>query len=125
MISAIQGQAYLAAGDEKNINRGANEMLVYLDSMQQHNRLSYHSGNSPFYLGRGNGWMTSGMTELLKFLPKENLHFPRILEKYRKMRDTLKKFRNNKGLWNQLIDDEYSWTAASGSALFTYAILQV
>lgn len=123
MISAVQSQAYLASGKEKYINRAADQMVVYLDSMQQPNGLFYHAGGSPFYWCRGNGWMAAGMTELLKHLPETNPHYDLILEEYKKMMHTLKGYRNEEGLWNQLIDDDNAWTETSGSAMFTYAMI--
>jgi len=123
MITTIQSQAYLASKDEKYINRAAYEMTVYLDSIQQPNGLFYHASSAPFYWCRGNGWMASGMTDLLKYLPKNNPHRERILTQYRKMMNTLKEYQNPEGLWGQLVDDPSSWTETSGSAMFTYAMI--
>ena len=123
MITTIQSQAYLASKDEKYINRAAYEMTVYLDSIQQPNGLFYHAGNAPFYWCRGNGWMASGMTDLLKHLPKNNEYRERILAQYRKMMNTLREYRKEDGLWGQLVDDPASWTETSGSAMFTYAMI--
>lgn len=125
MITAIQSQAYLASKDRKYIDRAAYEMTVYLDSIQRPNGLFYHAKTAPFFWGRGNGWMAAGMTELLKNLPKDNKDRPRILKEYRKMMETLKKYRNKEGLWGQLVDEpEESWTETSGSAMFTYAMIE-
>ncbi len=123
MITTIQSQAYLASKDAKYIDRAAYEMTVYLDSIQQPNGLFYHAGNAPFYWCRGNGWMASGMTDLLKHLPANNLHRERILTQYRKMMETLRSYQNEEGLWGQLVDDSVSWTETSGSAMFTYAMI--
>lgn len=123
MITAIQSQAYLASGDKKYIDRAAHQMVAYLDSIQQPNGLFYHAGNAPFYWCRGNGWMAAGMTDLLKHLPKDNPNYERILSQYRKMMETLRKYRKEDGLWGQLVDDSLSWTETSGSAMFTYAMI--
>lgn len=123
MITTIQSQAYLASGDKKYIERAAYEMTLYLDSIQQPDGLFYHAGNAPFYWCRGNGWMAAGMTSLLEHLPKDNPHRERILAQYRKMMDTLRKYRKDDGLWGQLVDDPSSWTETSGSAMFTYAMI--
>ena len=72
MISLVQSQAYGVTGDEKYINRAAKEMVMYLDSLQKPNGLFYHAPSSPFFWGRGNGWMVAGMTELLRVLPATN-----------------------------------------------------
>jgi len=125
MITAIQSQAYLASKNRTYIDRAAYEMTVYLDSIQQPNGLFYHAKTAPFFWGRGNGWMAAGMTELLKNLPEDNKDRPGILKEYRKMMKTLKKYRNKEGLWGQLVDEpEESWTETSGSAMFTYAMIE-
>lgn len=123
MITAIQSQAYLATRDTKYIDRAAHEMTVYLDSLQRPNGLFYHNPIAPFFWSRGNGWMAVGMADLLTYLPENNSDRPKILEAYRKMMATLKSYRNEKGLWRQLIDQEDAWTETSGSAMFTYAML--
>ncbi len=63
------------------------------------------------------------MTDLLNYLPESNPNRARILQEYRKMMATLKSYRNEEGLWNQLIDDPDVWTETSGSAMFTYAMI--
>ncbi|MCD7935436.1 MAG: glycoside hydrolase family 88 protein [Tannerellaceae bacterium] len=123
MITTIQSQAFLASGDEKYINRAARQMTAYLDSIQRSNGLFYHAGEAPFYWCRGNGWMAAGMTDLLTYLPRENEQYDRILSQYRKMMNTLKEYCKEDGLWGQLVDDRNSWTETSGSAMFTYAMI--
>ena len=123
MITIIQSQAYKATGKQEYINRAAREMVVYLDSLQRPNGLFYHAPDVPFFWSRGNGWMASGMTELLRILPDNNPDRPRILKGYLKMMESLKSFQSEKGLWNQLIDEPTFWTETSGSAMFTYAMI--
>lgn len=123
MITAIQSQAYLATKDPKYIQRAAHEMTVYLDSLQRPNGLFYHNPIAPFFWSRGNGWMAVGMADLLTYLPENNPDRPKILLAYQKMMATLKSYRNDKGLWRQLIDQEDAWTETSGSAMFTYAMI--
>ncbi|MGS2738220.1 glycoside hydrolase family 88/105 protein [Sinomicrobium sp. M5D2P17] len=123
MISAVQSQAYLASNDQKYLDRAAYEMTVYLDSIQQPNGLFHHAGKSPFFWCRGNGWMASGMTEVLKLLPSGHPHRLSILAAYKRMMTTLKSLQNAEGLWGQLIDEKEIWTETSGSAMFTYAMI--
>ena len=72
MITILQVQAYRATGDTKYLDRAANEMVAYLDKLQQPNGLFYHAPDAPFFWGRGNGWVAAGMTELLRSLPKNH-----------------------------------------------------
>jgi len=124
MISVIQAQAFRATGQNKYLDRAAHEMVAYLDKIQQPNGLFYHAESSPFFWGRGNGWMAAGMTELLSDLPEDNIDKPRILKEYVKMMQTLKIYQNKDGLWNQLIDEPNSWSETSSTAMFTYAMVK-
>lgn len=123
MITAIQAQAYRVTKNMKYIDRSANEMLVYLDSIQRPNGLFYHSPEAPFVWARGNGWMAVGMTELLRILPENNIDRPVIMKAYKKMMATLKSYQDENGMWKQLVDDSTMWQETSGSAMFTYAMI--
>ena len=83
-----------------------------------------HAPDVPYYWGRGDGWMAVGLTEVLKALPKDSPYYKRIMKGYRKMMKSLLKYRNDEGLWNQLIDQPDFWTETSGSAMFTYAFIR-
>lgn len=124
MISAIQSQAFLVTKERKYIDRAAAGMVAYLDKIQQPNGLFHHAQDAPFFWGRGNGWMAAGMTELLGLLPEDNPDRERILEAYRRMMDTLKRYQKEDGLWGQLVDDPDTWTETSGSAMFIYAMIK-
>lgn len=123
MITIVQVEAFRATGETAYYERAAKEMTLYLDSLQRPNGLFYHAPDVPYFWGRGNGWVAAGMTELLKVLPKSNRHYPTILSRYRKMMESLKKYQNEEGLWYQLIDKDDCWTETSGSAMFTYAMI--
>ena len=69
MLTILELQAYRATGDSKYLDRAANEMVAYLDKLQQPNGLFYHAPDVPFFWGRGDGWVAAGMTEMLRSLP--------------------------------------------------------
>jgi unsaturated rhamnogalacturonyl hydrolase len=123
MITALQTQAYRATGDRKYLERAAKEMVMYLDSLQQPNGLFYHAPDVPFYWGRGNGWMASGISILLKELNHDHPLRTRILEGYTKMMATLLKYQDAGGMWHQLIDKPDAWQETSCSAMFTFAFI--
>ena len=124
MITIVQTRAYKVTKDKKYIDRAAKEMVMYLDELQRPNGLFYHAPDVPYYWGRGNGWMAAGMAELLQCLPKKHKDRARIMEGYLKMMESLKKYQNPEGLWNQLIDKSDCWTETSGSAMFTFAFIK-
>jgi unsaturated rhamnogalacturonyl hydrolase len=124
MITTVQTQAYLATGDKKYLDRAAREMVLYLDSIQQPSGLFYHAPDAHFYWSRGNGWMAVGMSDMLKYLPESSTYYQPILNGYKRMMSSLKRHQGKNGLWHQLIDDPSFWDETSGSAMFTYAMIQ-
>ena len=121
MIPAVQVQAYRATGDAKYLDHAALAMSAYLDKLQQPNGLFFHGTNSPFFWGRGNGWVAVGMTELLRSLPADHPRRARIMEGYRKMMAALLKYQGEDGLWRQLIDRLEAWPETSSTGMFTFA----
>jgi len=123
MITAVQVQAYRATKDRKYIDRAALTMAAYLDKMQEPNGLFFHAADSPFYWGRGNGWVAAGMAELLRSLPKNHPRRARILKGYRAMMASLLKYQNADGLWRQLVDHPEVWAETSSTGMFTFAMV--
>lgn len=71
---------------------------------------------------RGNGWAIWAMTEVLTLLPRDHVHFPKILFLYRRHLEALKQYQNDEGTWHNILDDEQTEKEASGTAIFTMAI---
>jgi len=123
MIMAIQVQAYRATGDRKYVDRAAVTMAAYLDKLQQSNGLFFHAPDSPFYWGRGNGWVAVGLAELLLSLPKNHPKRARIVAGYKQMMASLLKFQGDDGMWRQLMDHPESWVESSASGMFTFSLV--
>lgn len=123
MITALQVQAHRVTGDARYLDRAANEMAVYLDRLQQPNGLFFHAPDTPFFWGRGNGWMAAGMTELLRSLPESHSRRARVLDAYRKMMATLLAHQAPDGMWRQLVDRPESWPETSSTGMFTFAFV--
>jgi len=123
MITAVQSQAYRCTHDQKYLNRAADEMVMYLDSLQQPNGLFFHAPDVPYFWGRGNGWMASGMSFLLRELNADHPKRARILEGYRTMMTSLLNYQDSTGMWHQLIDRADTWPETSCSAMFTFAFI--
>jgi len=123
MITLVQAQAYRATKLKEYINRAAREMVLYLDSLQKPNGLFYHAPSSPFFWGRGNGWMAAGMTELLRVLPKTNPNYKRIMAGYKTMMESLLQYQAEDGMWRQLINDPESWKETSSTGMFAFAMI--
>jgi rhamnogalacturonyl hydrolase YesR len=123
MLTILQLEAYRATGDRKYLDRGANEMVAYLDKLQQPNGLFYHAADVPFFWGRGDGWVAAGMTEMLRTLPADHPQRARILASYRLMMAALVKYQGSDGMWRQLIDHDEAWEESSSSGMFTFALI--
>ncbi len=123
MLTILQLQAFRATGDRKYLDRSANEMVAYLDKLQQLNGLFYHAPDVPFFWGRGDGWVAAGMTEMLRDLPADHPRRARILAGYRLMMAALLKYQATDGMWRQLIDHDEAWEETSSSGMFTFALI--
>jgi len=122
MIGSLQVQAYRATGNQVYLERAAFTVDAYLQKLQQPNGLFFHGQEAPFYWGRGNGWAAAGLAELLSELPQSNDHYAAILQGYRQMMQTLRRYQAADGMWRQLVDHEAAWKETSASAMFGYAI---
>ncbi|MBR1575491.1 MAG: glycoside hydrolase family 88 protein [Bacteroidales bacterium] len=124
MINTLQTQAYRATGEEKYLDRAAREMVLYLDTLQLAGGLFYHAPDVPFVWGRGDGWMAAAMPVILRYLPRDHACRARIEDGYRLMMETLLDLQRESGLWGQLVNDPQSWDESSGSAMFTFALVE-
>ncbi len=123
MLTILDLQAYRATGDSKYLDRAANEMVAYLDKLQQPNGLFYHAPDVPFFWGRGDGWVAAGMAEMLRSLPASHPQRARIMSAYKLMMAALLKYQAPDGMWRQLIDRDDAWEESSSSGMFTFALV--
>lgn len=70
---------------------------------------------------RGNGWGILGMTELVRYLPRDSKHYAEAVERFKAHCDALIKHQNFRGLWRQEIPEPLAWEEASGTGIFLYA----
>jgi len=124
MITALQVQAFRATDDPKYLDRAAITMAKYLEKLQQPNGLFFHAPDSPYYWGRGNGWIAAGAAELLHSLPADHPQRARIVAGAQKMLAELRKDQASDGLWRQLIDKPAAWPETSGSAMFAFSMVR-
>ena len=123
MLTMLQLEAYRATGDKMYLDRDANEMVSYLDKLQQPNGLFYHAPDVKYFWGRGDGWVAAGMAEMLRELPANHPDRARILKGYKLMMSSLLKYQGKDGMWRELIDKEDAWPESSSSAMFTFAMI--
>jgi unsaturated rhamnogalacturonyl hydrolase len=123
MLTILQLEAYRATGNKMYLDRDANEMVAYLDKLQQPNGLFYHAPDVPFFWGRGDGWVAAGMAEMLRTLPADQPQRPRIMKGYKLMMESLLKYQGKDGMWRQLIDRDDAWPETSSTAMFSFAMI--
>lgn len=130
MITSLQVFAYRATKDTKYLDRSAKAMVAYIKALQQNNDtktdgLFWHTKQSKAYWGRANGWVASGMTELLLELPA-GTDRDTILLAYKRQMDGLLPHQissgTDVGAWRQVIDRSDAKPEMSCSAMFTFAL---
>lgn len=123
MLTILQLEAYRATGDQKYLDRDANEMVAYLDKLQQPNGLFFHADDVHYFWGRGDGWVAAGMAEMLRTLPANHPQRARIMKGYKLMMESLLKYQDKSGMWHQLIDKEDAWPETSATAMYSFAMI--
>ncbi len=121
-VALMQSLAYKNVMDPKFIDRGANQVLAYIEKLQHPNGLFYHSPEAKFFWGRGNGWAAAGMAELLLVMPKSHPKWKPIMQSYQKMMEGLLEFQHESGFWLQLMDHPESWKETSCTGMFIFAM---
>jgi rhamnogalacturonyl hydrolase YesR len=130
MITSLQVMAYRATKDAKYLDRAALTMIAYIAALQKNNDtktdgLFWHTKQSKAYWGRANGWVASGMTELLLDLPAGDSR-DKILIAYKKQMDGLLQNQitsgTDVGAWRQVVDRTDAKPEMSCTAMFTFAL---
>ncbi len=86
---------------------------------------NYHHNYGEVYWGRGNGWYTVGIMELLSEITIDDAVRRYFLSVYKTQVKALKRYADqDNGLWHTVIDDETTYIEISGSAAFLCGIMQ-
>ena len=128
MITGLQVLGYRATKDAMYITRSAQAIQIYFTELQQSNGLFWHTRNSHVFWGRANGWVASGLTDLLLQIPS-GAERDAVMAGYRKQIDGLLPLQINSGsdagFWRQVLDlaTAESYAERSCTAMFTYALV--
>jgi unsaturated rhamnogalacturonyl hydrolase len=126
MITGLQVFAYRATKDSKYLDRAAKTMQAYLAALQQSDGLFWHTRDAKAYWGRANGWVASGMTELLLELPAGTTR-DAIMAGYKKQMDGLLPLQiasgTDAGCWRQVLNRTEASAESSCTAMFTFALV--
>ncbi|HYQ45434.1 MAG TPA: glycoside hydrolase family 88 protein [Polyangiaceae bacterium] len=131
MITGLQVFAHRATLSDPQpkpdyLTRAAKVMIAYLAKLQSKtDGLVHHTDKSEPYWGRANGWIATGMTELLLELPA-GADRDAIMAGYKLQMDGLVSVQITKddvGTWNQVLDYQSATKPElSCTAMFTYAL---
>jgi len=121
-VGSLQVQAYRSLHEPVYLDRAYAQLLAYVKKLQQPNGLFYHTPETPFFWGRGNGWAAAAMTELLLASPEDHPQRPELLSAYRRMMQGLLETQDPAGLWHQLLDAPESYLETSCSGMFIFAL---
>jgi unsaturated rhamnogalacturonyl hydrolase len=115
-------------GDKKYLDDAANQMIHQAELEQDTDGLFFHGyivkekKHSPFKWGRGDGWVTVSLVELLSVLPENHPQRAKLLAILKKQIDGLKKVQAPDGMWRQVLDHPELWEETSCTAMFAYGI---
>jgi unsaturated rhamnogalacturonyl hydrolase len=115
-------------GDKKYLDDAANQMIHQAELEQDTDGLFFHGYNvkdkmhSPFKWGRGDGWVTVSLVELLSELPENHPQRAQLIAILKKQIDGLKPLQAPSGMWRQVLDHPELWEETSCTAMFTYGI---
>jgi rhamnogalacturonyl hydrolase YesR len=115
-------------GDKKYLDDAANQMIHQAELEQDTDGLFFHGYNvkdkmhSPFKWGRGDGWVTVSLVELLSELPENHPQRAQLIAILKKQIDGLKPLQAPTGMWRQVLDHPELWEETSCTAMFTYGI---
>jgi rhamnogalacturonyl hydrolase YesR len=115
-------------GDNKYLHDAAKNIIQQAAMEQDADGLWYHGyfvnskQHAKFKWGRGNGWVTMTMAEVLSALPENDPLRPQVMEIFRKQIEGLKKVQADDGMWHQVLDKPELWEETSCTAMFAYGI---
>jgi unsaturated rhamnogalacturonyl hydrolase len=120
--------AGLALQEPRYIDEAVNQTMLMIEEFRNpENGLLHQSKNfagpglySQDHWGRGNGWGYFPLAELVRLLPPDSPHRPRVEAAFCDLSHSLLPHQSARGLWRQEIPFEYSYEETSGTGLILY-----
>ena len=123
--------AGLLFNEEKYIDFAVEQCFKMYDVFMDHSNGLLHQARgfmgdkttiSHDHWSRGNGWGYIGMTELVRYLPKDSKYYKEAVERFVAHSEALIKYQDIRGLWRQSIAEPLAWEEESGTGLILYGI---
>lgn len=114
---------------DPKLNDDAAEQVIHQAALEQdgdglwfHGYFVAEKRHAPFKWGRGNGWATVTMVEILSAMPTDDPLRPKLMEILRKQIAGLERVQAPDGMWRQVLDQPDLWEETSCTAMFAYGI---
>ncbi|MBT8038643.1 MAG: glycoside hydrolase family 88 protein [Xanthomonadales bacterium] len=123
-----------ATGDEKYTEFADTEFWATTDYLMDPDTHLYfrdsryftqqdEEGNKIFW-ARGNGWVYAGLVNILRLLPKDHPSYPKYVQLYKDMSETIADLQHDNGFWrvSLLAKEKYASPETSGTGFMTYGL---
>lgn len=123
--------AGLLLNEERYIDFAVDQCFKMYDVFMDHSNGLLHQARgfmgdkttiSHDHWSRGNGWGLIGLTELVRYLPKDSKYYKESVQRYTAHIEALVKYQDVRGLWRQSIAEPLAWEEESGTGIILYGI---
>jgi unsaturated rhamnogalacturonyl hydrolase len=134
MAPPVLARMSAITGDRKYLTYMDHEWTMTSDLLYDHQEHLYfrdasylkkkEKNGKPLFWARGNGWVLSGLAQVLTYMPANDPLRPKYVAQFREMAGRIAGLQDSDGLWKTgLLDpDAYNASEISGSAFFTNGI---
>jgi unsaturated rhamnogalacturonyl hydrolase len=119
-VGAVLGRAFEATSDSRYADALIATLLKF--HAQADTGLWHHCGESPFYWGRGNGFVALGFAEALTYLDHDQADVSELLQKHIAHLDALLSYQDSSGAWRQIVNEADSYLELTSTSQIGYAI---
>ena len=102
-LGLVQAEAYGALGTTRYLDFAADNLLLYIEKLQQPNGLLYHSPEATIYWGRTNAYAALALTEVLDRMPQQHKRRVALMTAYKKLLAEAVKWQLDEGRWPKIL----------------------
>src|SRR5262245_60752021 len=105
MASVVLARTSSLPGRASDVDLAAKMVIAYAGRLQRPDGLFNHATNGPAAWGRGNGFATLGLMELLAAMPQSHPLRAKVLEIFKRHLEALRGQAAPDGMWRSVIDE--------------------
>ena len=117
MASVVLARTSSLPGRSSDLDLAAKMVIAYAGRLQRPDGLFNHATNGPAAWGRGNGFATLGLMEVLTALPENHPLRANVLDVYKRHMQALRAQQAPDGMWREVIDEPGSYREESATAI--------